>query len=325
MKNIAVLMQVAGLILTFSIGWAGLFIGPLLLIAGGVMYRRETKLQALEQNTPDNHQQNNEKAIATNKKPVWPKVLGGIAVVIGLIFSAVFILTADLTKTANEFFQSVKNNDIEKAYTFLSEDFKAQTSKAELMTYLKKTSLDQFVDANWSNRSRNGNRGLLTGSITTESGGVVPVSLSFVKSAEAWKIFAIQMPTSGIKDELVTAVMPSEDELVRLASETMAVFAESVYDSDMSKLYNYTSQLWQKQSSPDKLDEGFSSFYGKNIDLRGLSNMSPQFTKKPQVNSEGVLLVEGQYPTKQINVSFEFKYIFEGIRWKLIGLSVNLN
>lgn len=126
------------------------------------------------------------------------KVLLGIVGVIALAIAAVFYLTADMTTVADEFFRAVKTNDMDKAYTYLSDDFKAGTSKAELHDFMVSSSLSKFKEASWQSRSFHGNRGQLVGSITTVSGGVVPVTLSFVKGEGGWRIYSIQKPSAGI-------------------------------------------------------------------------------------------------------------------------------
>jgi len=43
MRNIAVLLQLIGLIITFTIDVIGYILGPLLIIIGGILYRKETQ------------------------------------------------------------------------------------------------------------------------------------------------------------------------------------------------------------------------------------------------------------------------------------------
>ena len=129
------------------------------------------------------------------------KVLLGFVGVIVLAISAVFFFTADITEAADEFFFAVKDKDMDKAYSYLSEDFQSGTTKGDLQLYLEKNSLSKFKEANWESRSINDARGDLTGSITTDSGGVVPIALSFIKGDNGWKIHSIQKPSSGVQEE----------------------------------------------------------------------------------------------------------------------------
>ena len=252
------------------------------------------------------------------------KILLGIVGAIVIAISAVFFFTSDMVVTADEFFVAVKNKDMDKALAFLSEDFKSGTSKDALQKYLENNSINNFKDASWESRSINNGRGNLVGSITTESGGVVPISLSFVKGDNGWKIYSIQKPSPGIQEDSTQDQMPLEQEMVRLVADSMHVFAESVNEKSMVKFHSHVSNMWQQQITPNKFDEVFAAFYDAGVNLTVLDNYSPQFSGKPNIDENGVLVIAGLYPTKPNQVHFEHQYIYEGLGWKLMGFSTNI-
>ena len=122
------------------------------------------------------------------------KIIGGLVAIFILAIGAVFFLTGDMVKVGDEFFTALKNNDVPKAYTYLSEDFKVNANENEFKEFVDKNSISSFKESSWEERSINGGRGELTGSITTSNGGVVPIKLSFVKGENGWKIYAIEKP-----------------------------------------------------------------------------------------------------------------------------------
>lgn len=252
------------------------------------------------------------------------KILAALAAVVALAVGAIFYFTADMVSSAEGFFTAIKRNNLDEAYGYLSEDFRTNTSKAELGHFLGANGIDDIRQADWQSRSVNGGRGKLTGSVTTENNGVVPLSLSFVKSRDGWKIYSIEKPASGIRTESGAQEMPSERQQVRLVSESMHVFAESLNDGNMIRFHSHVSGLWQQQFSPENFEESFAPFFGKGLDLTVLKDLSPQFTTRPMINDEGVLIIKGQYPTKPKKVFFEQKYIYEGLGWKLVGFSADI-
>ena len=252
------------------------------------------------------------------------KILSGIGALVVIAIVAVMFMTAGMSDTGDKFFVAIKSDNYDKAYSLLSEDFKSTTSKVQLKTYLEKNALTKFKDASWESRSVNGGRGELTGSIATESGGVIPISLGFVKGENDWKIYSIKKPASGIQEETEVAAMPSEKEQIKLVSEATHVFAVSVKEKNMSKMFNHVSNLWQKQFSVTKFDEAFGSFYQFGDALMVFDQHSPQFSEKATIDEDGVLLLKGLYPTKPNQLYFEQKYIYEGLGWKLIGFNVNI-
>jgi hypothetical protein len=252
------------------------------------------------------------------------KILAGIGTVVAIVIAAVMFMTAGMLGTADKFFSAVKVDNYDEAYTLLSEDFRGNTSKSRLKEYLTKNSLTKFKEASWGSRSVSGGRGELVGSITAETGGVVPISLGFIKEGDDWRIYSIKKPSSGLQEETEIAPLPSEKEQIKLASEAMYIFFVSVKEQSMSKMYSHMSSLWKKQFTVEKFDKIFNSFYKFGDTLMVLEQYSPQFSEKAMIDEDGVLILKGLFPTKPIQVHFEHKYIYEGLGWKLIGFNVNI-
>ena len=56
----------------------------------------------------------------------------------------------DMAATAEEFFVAVRDDDMDKAMTCLSEDFQASTPLAELRRFLDANGLNRFREARWA-------------------------------------------------------------------------------------------------------------------------------------------------------------------------------
>ncbi|NNC99442.1 MAG: hypothetical protein HKN85_04595 [Gammaproteobacteria bacterium] len=252
------------------------------------------------------------------------KVLLWLAGIIVLGLAAIFYFTAPLTKSADEFFQAVKDNDMDKAYNYLSADFQAASSKTDLLEFLSANSITQFKEANWDARSISGGRGKLTGSIQTNTGGVVPIALEFVKADDGWKIYAIKKPLAGIQPESSSGQLPEENEQIKLVNDAMLVFVDCVSTQDMSGFHHHISNLWKQQYSVTDLEDAFRQFYEIGADLKILQNYSPIFDQQPAINAEGVLTISGYYPTEPSQVHFTQKFIVEGLNWKLVSFSVDV-
>ncbi|TXS90712.1 hypothetical protein FV139_17175 [Parahaliea maris] len=252
------------------------------------------------------------------------KIALGLVCFIGLVIGAVFFFTAGMVETADEFFAAVKRDDMKAAYSYLSEDFQASTSEAELAAYLAKNRLNQVSEASWGARSVESGRGNLKGSITTDAGGVVPVTLGFVKGDEGWRIYTIQKPASGIQQESGGPQVPGEEELVRLVDGSVQVFVQSVQERSMETFYDHVSRLWQDQFTVDKFDEAYAPFYAMDVDFSLLRTVSPVFTSAPTIDENGVLEISGYYPTQPQQFQFRQNYIYEGLSWKLVGLYASI-
>lgn len=254
------------------------------------------------------------------------KILAGIVAVIGVLIAAALMMTSGVSDSADRFFAEVRAKNYAAAYAQLSADFKASTSEAEFVAFLERSALVAFNDTSWNSRSVSGDRGELEGTVITDSGGVVPIRLGFVNENGQWKIHSIHKPRAGLADDETSARRPSDEELVALADEALLKFAAAVNARDFSGYHAYISHLWRKQHTVEQLNQAFKGFMDIGVDLiPALRANSPRFDVKPAIDDNGVLIVEGHYPTQPSRLFFKLKYIYEGVAWKLVGTNINLN
>lgn len=81
----------------------------------------------------------------------------------------------------------------------------------------------------------------------------------------------------------------------------------------------------QKELGAGRLLHAFQAFIDQQIDIGGLDGLQPVFDRAPWVNSDGLLVLSGYYPTKPVRVVFNLRYTFELPQWKLFGLDVSLS
>jgi len=252
----------------------------------------------------------------------WMKILPGVVVVIVAAIAAGFYFTSGMVDTADAFFAAVKQKDIAKARGYLAEDFKASTDEKALQDFLSKSAIANFKESSWSSRQVSGGRGELVGSITTDSGGVVPLKVSFVKENGAWKIYALQKPAAGVQAESPSLSVPSKADGVALVRQSIHDFVVSVEKKNMEHFRGTVSQLWQKQITTEKLNEAFKPIMDSGANWSVLDSFEPVFSSDAKVDENGVLLLAGYYPTKPNQVHFEQKFVYEGVAWKLIGFKI---
>ena len=250
----------------------------------------------------------------------WVKILLGVVAVFVIAIAAVFYFTSGMVETADAFFNAVKQKDIAKARSYLAEDFKASTDEKSLSDFLSKGAILNFKESSWSNRQISGGRGELNGSITTDSGGVVPIKMMFVKENDAWKIYAIQKPTAGLQSEDSSPTTPGKSDQTALVRQSMHDFIVSVEKKDMEHFRGTISRLWQRQVTAEQLNTAFKSVIDSGANWAVLENFEPVLSPDAKVDENGVLLLAGRYQTNP-NILFEQKYVYEGVAWKLVGFS----
>ncbi|HEV7609508.1 MAG TPA: hypothetical protein VGO61_19385 [Steroidobacteraceae bacterium] len=320
MLTLAVLLQIAGLIFTFSLGIAGYVIGPLTLLAGGLLYR---------------HEQRRRKAAAANppvqsqplppRRPGWQRFLIGLtAVVVAFagLFALIWQLTSGLAQTADQFFLALRAQDFVTAKTYLAEDFRAATSEQELRDFVSRSALGNYASASWSSRSIENSTGTLEGVVETSTGGSIPMSISLVREHGDWKIYTLRKMDAGIKS-LQSAATPSVAEQMRLVRATTHDFADAVARKDFTAFHAKTAALWQKQITPADLQKAMQSFVDSGEDFRRLDDLQPVI-ESAGIDGDGALVIEGSYPTTPNAFKFRHRYLYEVLDWKLISIRSNI-
>lgn len=257
------------------------------------------------------------------------KILGGIVVFVILIVVIAFYSTSGIVDVADEFFQAVKEKNITKAHSYLAEDFKASTDETALSDFLSKGAILNYKDTSWSERSIENGQGKLSGSVTTETGGTVPIEMTFTKENDAWKIYSIQKQAAGLQsaDNAGTSTtppvdaapsIPSKAEQIALISQSMHDFAVSINAKSMEHFRKGIAKMWQDQASTKDLNKVYGSYIKAEADLSILDNLEPTIEGEAKTDENGMITLKGYYPTKPKRVNFEQGYIYEDDAWKLV-------
>jgi hypothetical protein len=121
------------------------------------------------------------------------------------------------------------------------------------------------------------------------------------------------------------ADIPEKADLISMTESSVLSFGKAVKKKDFSGFYEDIASVWQKQTTAEKLEELFKDFLDKGIDLpAAIKEKEPVFNQPAAINSDGVLMIKGYYPTTPNRVIFQLKYLQEEDEWKLVGIDVNL-
>ena len=118
--------------------------------------------------------------------------------------------------------------------------------------------------------------------------------------------------------------VPSERELKTLTRESLIAFNIAVQAKDFTAFHKYISALWREQITPAKLKEIFQTFIDQEIDLSPVVDMEPTFDEPAKIDGDGVLVVQGHYPSRPSSVQFRLKYVSEKSQWRLVGIKVDV-
>lgn len=252
-------------------------------------------------------------------------ILGSVVSAIVLIVASVFYATSGAVETVDTFFAEVAADDLEGAKRHLSEGFKASTSDQQLAAFLEGSGLLDYRESDWGGRSVDTSSGTLTGKVITNSGGTIPVTVTFVREDGAWKIYHIQTETAGIDPTVAEQVrVPSRSEASEIVHATTQEFARAANAGDLGPIHESAALEFKEQISLEQLHENFAPFLDQEIDLTVLQNYEPMFTTDPALSAEGVLRLEGYFPTTPSRAHFSYTYVHRDDRWQLLGINISL-
>jgi hypothetical protein len=133
-----------------------------------------------------------------------------------------------------------------------------------------------------------------------------------------------------------------------LTLNSLLAFNDAVQRKDFLNLFDEASLHWQDQLvtregpaaipgtmkraltpkerelGASRLQHAFQSFIDQNINIAGIQGTEPVFDRPPWVNTDGLLVLSGHYPTKPYRVFFALKFYYEVPAWRLFGIDVQV-
>jgi hypothetical protein len=131
-----------------------------------------------------------------------------------------------------------------------------------------------------------------------------------------------------------------------MATESLLAFNDAVQRKSFDLLFDSCAMRWQDQlARPDRpqtmpgrrrepltpkerelgaarLQYAFQAFVQEQINIGGIAGMEPVLDRAPWVNTDGLLVISGHYPTKPYRVLFSLRYWYELPSWRLFGMDV---
>jgi hypothetical protein len=252
-------------------------------------------------------------------------ILGiGLCAGLGVLFiGKIFALTQPVVDASEQFLTVLGQGKIAEAYASAAAGLRAQQDEASFTKAVNQLGLTDYSSVSWYHRQVENHEGTAEGTVTTKSGGSKPLSIRLVQEGSQWKVVGVRY--GGV--ELVTIKapppVPPEAELERIVAEVLLDFNQAVRARDFTDFYGKLSDVWKKETSPQRLRQTFQAFLDKNIDISPIKDVKPRISP-PAVNDRGVLVVAGHYPTQPSRVRFELEYAQERGGWKLMGIAVSV-
>ena len=120
-----------------------------------------------------------------------------------------------------------------------------------------------------------------------------------------------------------TPQLPKDKELKALAFDSLFAFNKAVQEKSFAQFHEERlSPQFRKQFPLDKFTAAFQVFIDKGYDISNIAKSDPVFDIPPAIDSDGLLVLKGHYPTRPNKVTFKLTYVYESSAWKLLGINV---
>jgi hypothetical protein len=249
----------------------------------------------------------------------------GTCISLGVLFiGGIFALTRPVVDASEQFLTLLGQGMTAEAYASAADGLRAQQDEASFTAAVKRLGLTEYSSVSWYNREINNQEGIAEGTVTAKSGGTKAVAVQLVKEGGKWKVVGLRFGGVDLVAVRSPLAVPAHAELEQIVTRTLLDFNQAVQTRDFTDFYGKLSEVWKKQTTPEKLQNIFQEFIDENVDISFINGFSPQFAPSTAVNEKRVLVVAGSYPAEPSGVTFELKYIHERDGWKLLGISVNV-
>lgn len=245
----------------------------------------------------------------------------------------------DPAQAAKAFFEELSVGHTGHAYESAAFAFQAQQSEKAFAQNVKEMGLTQPEVLEWEAPEILNNEATVRVNLTAKDDRKQTFVVTLVYESGAWRVHSLRSPRgSGSRTEnrftLVgkgaafsdaqSQPLPEEKEIRTLVLRTLEKFDTAVQQQSFADFYADVAVAWQKQLSVRQLERAFQPFVNAGVRLGGLNAAEMQLDGPPAINSEGVLVINGHFPTTPYKVYFNMKFLYELPRWKLFGLDVNL-
>jgi hypothetical protein len=243
-------------------------------------------------------------------------------------------LKAMASRSALLLARAINNKDFSEFYNATAKVWQSQTTpealKETFIKYIEQNVDLTFVEGHSPEFSEKpsideSGRLILKGYYPTQPSRL-SFTIKFIRQESEWKLIGIHVSLEEAPGSSSSTAnkkeIPAEDELVALTNRSMMLLAQAVSGDDFSDFYGSIATLWKQQITKEKLREQMAKFIEKKISLTIIEGVSPVFSEKPFFDKDGLLVINGHYPTKPYRVEFRLDFINEESQWRLLGFNV---
>lgn len=156
----------------------------------------------------------------------------------------------------------------------------------------------------------------------------------FIAGAAAMALFSLlpsgaslaQTNTQG-QGQVQAAAKPSAQKVTgpqisMLIRTTLVALHQANVTGNYTVLRDLGAMSFQRINSPARLGQVFTRVRQARLDLSPAVLLDSIMTKRPVIDGNGLLQLEGRVPSQPLNIIFKMAFRLEGGRWRIFSLAV---
>jgi hypothetical protein len=121
-----------------------------------------------------------------------------------------------------------------------------------------------------------------------------------------------------------TTKVPDLGTIRKMVRADLERLDKGISSGDFHEYLDHAAMLFQSQFDNEKLKQNYKAFSERGLTLKRYLQGDLQLTAEPSISSDGVLVIEGRYPTTPEYLTVKASYVYSHPQWKTIGGNINL-
>lgn len=266
-------------------------------------------------------------------------------------------------QAVDKFFENCGQAKYADAYASTTVPFRVEKSAKYFEARVRDLKFDKVSNFQWQEPQVNGDIAKRWGEITTpDTKKPMTIIVTMHRDGKSWRLHEVTMVEDKARHDLFADIARSIDmidaatrsfteavdrevpteRLIRiLVEKTLLDFNAAIKAGNFDEFFKTISDRWKYRGmtqreleldlanlrnriSVTQLNHAFKGFIDARVDISAVKDAEMKLNEPARITSDGVLLVEGYFTTSPTRVLFKLEYFFEGGRWRLFGLSVDL-
>lgn len=129
-------------------------------------------------------------------------IFAGFLILIITFVVLIVLLVGGMADVAQNQFAALREGNIEKAYSYTSQDFQHETSLSSFKKFVNQYPfLKENVKVSFPEREIKNNIGIIRGTVRLKDGTMIPIQMQLIKENNQWKILGIHINPAGATNE----------------------------------------------------------------------------------------------------------------------------